>query len=214
MCSSYSTDREITMLKLHYTGPKPLINQHGVFFKTGKIDKYLYLPIAIGILKMIDTQEREPTPHAVAIPHRSAFSNSTMLETLQHYEPELAQHVQKEEKAYEKHIDAMITLVENRHSLTEEEKEIWIRNIRIMTPYMIQREINKLYYIHTLKHIKHLICHNNVTEITTDFELRHWHVMRSISGNLEYGTKSTSTSIRVESNREGKRIVKLLINLC
>jgi len=42
------------MLKLYYTGPKPQISQHGVFFKKGKEDKYVYLELATKILLAID----------------------------------------------------------------------------------------------------------------------------------------------------------------
>lgn len=197
------------MLKLFYTGYKLEINQHGVFFNTGKHDKYLYLPIAVNILTLLD-KAHETT---VVINRMEKLSDAAILEMIRRYEPELETHVKAEEKAYERHIAEMIALVRDKERLSEIEKSTWIRNIEIMRPYMIQREINKLYYIHTLKHIKETIYTKRITEIQIDFDMMKWHVMRSIAGNLSYGVKSVSTQITVEPNREGKKMVKLLTGI-
>ena len=42
------------MLKIKYAGPRPVINQHGVFFKDGKEDKYNFLLTALKILISLD----------------------------------------------------------------------------------------------------------------------------------------------------------------
>ena len=41
-------------MKLEYAGLKPVINEHGISFKDGKEDKFIYLSFAIGILNAID----------------------------------------------------------------------------------------------------------------------------------------------------------------
>ena len=41
-------------MKIEYAGPRPIISQHGVQFKDGKEDKYVYLMISIQILQAID----------------------------------------------------------------------------------------------------------------------------------------------------------------
>ena len=42
------------MMTIKYAGPRPTISHHGVEFKDGKEDKYVYLMIGIQILKAID----------------------------------------------------------------------------------------------------------------------------------------------------------------
>ncbi|SFV53631.1 hypothetical protein MNB_SV-12-1788 [hydrothermal vent metagenome] len=200
------------MLKLHYTGPKPTINQHGISFKNAKIDKYLYLPIAIRILRTIDKKYTTQKSHNIYIDNHDNYSDEEMLQTIKEYEPELEKHVEAEERAYEQHIYNLIEEIKNKSSLNKEEKNIWLKNIEIMKPYLLQREINKLYYIHAIKHIKKLIYKYEISEIDIDFTLKDWHVLESISGNLEQGVKSVSTTIKVDTDINGISVVKLLVN--
>ena len=195
------------MLPLHYTGPKPTISQHGIYFRDGKEDKYVYLKIAVSSLLSIDKLRNERYHGRTSDP----ITDAEILEVLKAYEPDLEAHIAEEEKRYEAHIDAMIEDVK-AHPLPEEDRQAWISNIAIMRPYMIQREINKLYYIHCLKAIKEIIHRDNIKEIDIEFGLHNWHILESIAGNLEYEVKSVHTAIKVESNREGKLIAKLLIN--
>lgn len=46
-------------MKIKYAGPRPQISHHGVSFKDGKEDKYVYLMIALQILKAIDKDYEE-----------------------------------------------------------------------------------------------------------------------------------------------------------
>ena len=190
------------MFKLYYTGPKPIISQHGIFFKNGKEDKYVYLKTAVSVLLSIDKNQSDANIQ---------LTDSNIPDILQSYEPELEKHIVAEEARYEAHIQTMIEEV-HCHPLSHEDKETWIRNIHIMTPYMIQREINKLYYIHTIKAIKEVIHQDKIIEIDIDFDMKNWHILSSIAGNLEYGVKSIPTDIKVEPDKEGELIVKLLIN--
>jgi len=201
------------MLKLHYTGPKPIINEHGIFFKNGKIDKYLYLPISIRILKTIDRDYITKKSHCLYIKNHDDFTDKEMLDTIKLHEPKLSEHVEAEELAYEKHIADIIEQVKNKKYLKEIERETWLKNIEIMKPYLLQREINKLYYIHSIKRIKELIHEHKIYEIDMDFTIKDWHVLESISGNLEQGEKSVLTNIKVETDKHGVSIVKLLINI-
>jgi len=198
------------MLKLHYTGPKPIINQHGIFFKNGKIDKYLYLPISIRILKSIEKDYGKKN-HDIYVKNHDDFTDIEMLDTIKEYEPRLEEHVEAEERAYEEHISALVKKVKNKLYLTEEEREAWLKNIEIMKPYMFQREINKLYYIHSIKHIKKLIEKYKISEIDIDFTLKDWHVLESIAGNLEQGHKAISTDIKVEKDSKNNNIIKLFV---
>lgn len=195
------------MLTLHYAGPKPLISQHGIFFKEGKEDKYIYLKTAIYILLSIDKEGSKKYPGS----DYGNISDTDIPIILQHYEPELEKHIEEEEARYEKHIDEMVAQV-NSYILPKEDKDTWINNINIMRPYMIQREINKLYYIHCIKAIKEIIHQEHIKEIDIAFSLSSWHILASIAGNLEYGVKSVHTAIKVEPDKEGKLVTRLLIN--
>jgi len=200
------------MLKLHYTGPKPVISQHGIFFKKSQEDKYVYLKVAIKILLSIDKQYKNSQKHQIYINSDNKLKDKDILEILQTYEPNLEKHIISEESKYEKHIDSEIEKVQNNHSLNQEEQRVWINNINIMRKYMIQREINKLYYIHIIKAIKKIIYEDDIKEIDIDFSIQHWHILESIAGNLEYGVKSIHTAIKIIENSDGTLVTKLLIN--
>jgi len=198
-------------LKLQYAGPKPIISQHGIFFKNGKEDKYIYLKMAVNVLLAIDKDYNRQDKYETYIEDHNNLTDEKLLEISAIYEPNLEEHVENEEKQYEKHIDIMIEEV--KHTLlTEEEKSIWINNINIMRPYMIQREINKLYYIHCIKAIKEIIHKEGIKEIDIDFSLQHLHILESIAGNLEYGTKSIPTMIKINPNKDGRMMARLYIN--
>ena len=195
------------MFQLHPTGPKPIISQHGIFFKTGKKDKYIYLKTAVFLLLSIDKQHYEKYKGSPS----ETLSDAEILEVLQAYEPDLEQHLVAEEQRYEAHIEAIRQQVRS-HPLTEDERLAWLNNIEIMYPYLIQREINKLTYIHCIKAIQEIIHKAQLKEIDISFSLKNWHILTSIAGHLEYGVKSVRTNIKTAMTKEGILIAKLLIN--
>ena len=200
------------MLKIKYMGPKPQITENGVFFKDGKEDKYLYLKTAAQILLSLNKTVKENDNLQVLVSNHEDLSDEDIINIIKRYEPKLEEHIQIEEKKYELHIQDEIKDVENHKVLNDEEKRVWINNINIMKEYMMQREINKLFYIHLIKAIKDIIKENSVHEIDIDFSLEHWHVLSTISGNLEYGTKSVSTTIKMEVNENKDFFMRMIIN--
>ena len=195
------------MLRLHYVGPKVFISQHGISFKKGKEDKYIYLHTAVFLLLAIDKHRQNRYSRAPS----ETLSDQEVLEVLQAYEPDLEQHVAQEEQRYETHIEEMREQARS-HPLTEDEHKAWLNNIEIMRPYLIQREINKLYYIHCIKAIQEVIHQERYREVDISFSLKNWHILTSIAGNLEYGVKSVRTAIKVAISKEGILIARLLIN--
>jgi len=200
------------MLKLKYMGPKLEISKDGIFFKDGKEDKYVYLKTAAEILLSIDKVYKENENYKVLIQNHNNLSDEHIIQIIKEHETDLEKHIEDEELKYEKHIQNQIKDVQEKKLITDEEKKVWINNINIMKNYMIQREINKLYYIHLIKAIKKIIKKNNIHEIDINFSLEHWHVLSTISGNLAYGRNSVSTSIKTEVNENNEFYMKMFIN--
>ena len=198
------------MLTLHYAGPRPFINQHGVFFKDGKEDKYVYLELTAKILLYIDNISKKDDHFTITFQEKQKLSDTDIIEIIKFYEPNIEKKVQDEEIKYNIHIQNMIDDV-NKTDLSQVEKDVWIKNINIMKPYMLQREINKLYYIHYIKKIKSIIKSEHIKELDIAFDLENWHILESIAGNLEYGVDSVSTLMKVEPNEDGTPILKLVI---
>ena len=200
------------MLKLKYMGPKLEISKDGIFFKDGKEDKYVYLKTAAEILLSIDKVYKENENYKVLIQNHNNLSDEHIIQIIKEHETDLEKHIEDEELKYEKHIQNQIKDVQEKKLITDEEKKVWINNINIMKNYMIQREINKLYYIHLIKAIKKIIKKNDIHEIDINFSLEHWHVLSTISGNLAYGRNSVSTSIKTEVNENNEFYMKMFIN--
>jgi len=195
------------MLPLHYVGPKPIISHHGVFFKPGKEDKYVYLKTAVYLLLSIDKHADEKYSGSI----HDNMSDREIIQVLQAYEPKLEEHILEEEHRYEAHIESMKKQA-YAHPLTDEERKAWLNNIKLMRPYLLQREINKLYYIHCIKAIQNIIHDEHLQEIDINFSFKNWHILSSIAGNLEYGVKSVHTAIKVVPDPKGTLVAKLLIN--
>jgi hypothetical protein len=198
------------MLPIKYVGPRPLISQHGITYKDGKEDKYIYLQVAIEILQDIDHDYEEKKSYSHLI-RKEPLPQKEMDKILAHYEDELSQKVIEEEKNYEKKIQDEIQTVENMTHLSDIEKEVWINNIELMKEYRIQRAINKIYYMHCINDIKKLVLKNHIKEIDTPFDKKFWHVLETLQGALEVGKGSVDTKLEEVTTDDGRMIMKLYI---
>jgi len=199
------------MMQIHYAGPRPRISHQGVFFDKGKEDKYIYLNAAVGILQAIDKDYTVQDRYETFIHKNNKFTDEKIVEILKQYDADLETEIEQGVRQYEQHIDEMAKRVKVK-PLSEEERRIWITNIHMMRPYLLQREINKLYYIYAIRMIKNIIRQKKIREIEIDFTLLNWHILESIAGNLEYGTKSVPTRIKIEPDNNGRTVARLYIN--
>lgn len=197
-------------MTLKYVGPRPIISQHGIQFKDGKEDKYVYLMIALQILKSIDKDYEIHKSYSYDT-STQRLSNEEMISLINSYENNLTQAVSIEEKNYELRIQEEIDQIKSRDNLQEIEKTAWINNIKVMTKYRIQRAVNKIYYMHCIKLIKDVILRENIIEIDTPFYEKFWHVLQTIQGSLEEGRKSVHTEILVKHDENNNMIAKLII---
>ncbi|MCK5293533.1 MAG: hypothetical protein KAJ49_02695 [Arcobacteraceae bacterium] len=197
-------------MKLKYMGPRPVISQHGIQFKSGKEDKYVYLMIALQILKSID-KDYNSTKSYNYDTSTKRLSNIEMIKVINSYENNLDKTILSEEKNYKLRIKKEIQIIKDRTNLKKIEKTAWVNNIKLMSNYRIQRAVNKIYYMHCISHIKSVILRENIKEIDTPFYEKFWHVLQTIQGSLSEGRKSLYTDIKVVTDENGKMISKLFI---
>ncbi len=198
-------------MNIKYAGPRPTISHHGIEFKEGKEDKYVYLMIGVQILQAIDKDYKEQSSYSYDL-HTKRVDDQTMLDTMQNYEPNIIKEVDDELFNYSKHIENEILKVQESRILKDIEKEIWINNINIMKNYRQQRAVNKIYYMHCIKNIKEIIKRENIKEIDTPFYEKYWHILQTIQGSLETGQESKHTELKVFKNKESIMMAKLLIS--
>lgn len=196
-------------MKIEYAGPRPMISQHGIDFKDGKEDKYVYLMISIQILQAIDKNYEEHKSYSYDTKTKR-FSNDEIHQILNSYSTTLEQDVEDAEKSYTQKIDEEIEHIKMRTNLKESEKNVWVNNLEIMRNYRIQRSINKIYYMQSIELIKEIIKREEIKEIDTPFYEKYWHVLQTIQGALEEGRRSVHTELKIERSNENM-IAKLII---
>ncbi len=197
-------------MKIKYAGPRAMISQHGIGFKDGKEDKYVYLMIGLQILQAIDKDYKEEDSYSYDT-NTKRIGDTEMLSIMQSYELNLEEEVQNEKSAYELKINKEIDAINCRDNLKAIEKKAWINNIKIMKNYRIQRAINKIYYMHCIHKIKEIIKRENIKEIDTPFYEKYWHVLETIRGNLEVGRDSVKTNLHITNQHDGNMIAKLVM---
>lgn len=199
------------MMQLKYAGPKPMISEHGISFKDGKEDKYVYLIIAIQILTSID--------HCDYTNDSFCYSNDTqrlnedeMLKVILHYHPDIEKTMTKEINDYLVHLDEEIEDVKQHHLLSPIEKEVFVGNLQVMKEYKIQRAKNKIFYMHIIDTIVEVIKAKKIKKIQTPFYERFWHTLQTIQGHLS-STKSTlSCELKVLEEANGLEAVLKIHN--
>ncbi len=195
---------------IKYAGPRPTISHHGISFKEGKEDKYVYLMIGIQILQAIDKNYKDNKSYSYDLETKRVLDDE-MLTVMQHYEPTLENIVSEEATSYEEHLTQEIDQIKQRTNLKDIEKQVWVNNLEIMKNYRIQRAINKIYYMHCIKNIEIIIKRERIKEIDTPFYEKYWHVLQTLQGNIEEGKNSIHTDLQIESTENKTITAKLLI---
>lgn len=197
-------------MTIKYSGPRPVISQHGIEFKDGKEDKYVYLIIATQILVAIDKDYDEQKSYSYDTATKR-FTDDELLNIMLSYEPDLKERVIQEELSYEKHLDEEIEQIKNKTDLQKVEIEAWVNNLKIMKKYRIQRAINKIYYQHCVHDIAKVIKREKIKEIDTPFFEKYWHTLQTIQGALSEGRDSVGSDLKIEQTDKGM-IAKLFVN--
>ncbi|WP_415405816.1 hypothetical protein ACLHDG_08610 [Sulfurovum sp. CS9] len=197
------------MLKVQYVGPRVEISNHGVAYRKSKEDKYVYLMVALEILKNIDNDAERKKLYS------HDFENKALEEVLHSilkcHESSVEEKVKEEGHQYEQKMLQEIEYIRNLPHLTDIDKEVWIKNIELMKVYRIQRAINKRCYIHCIQNIIQVIKNKQIQEITTPFNKSFFHVLNSIRGALIAGKPSLDAKVMEENNKDDQMIVKLSI---
>jgi len=196
-------------MRIEYAGPRPMISEHGVEFKEGKEDKYVYLMISIQILQAIDKDYEGHKSYSYDT-KSTRFTNDEIHAILDSYSTTLEKDVENEEIFYAKKIEEEIDHIRERTNLKESEKQAWVNNLKIMKNYRIQRAVNKIYYMHSIALIRDIILRENIKEIDTPFYEKYWHVLQTIQGAVEEGRNSKHTKLEIQKIDDSNNMVAKL----
>lgn len=183
------------IMKLEYAGLKPIINEHGVSFKDGKEDKYIYLSFAIDILMAIDHTYIEKKTYSHIL-KENRLTPDEILSQLLKFHPELEVTMTKEIENYKIHLKDEENHMLKSPILNQIEKDTFQSNLEIMKEYKIQRAKNKIFYFHCIETIVETIMKYGVKEIDTPFNERFWHILQTIQGELSI--KKISSNLKFD----------------
>lgn len=183
-------------MELKYVGLKPVISEHGISFKDGKEDKYVYLSFAIDILIALDHNYVHNVKYSHTLNEQRLAPNE-ILEILLKSHPNLENTMDEEISAYTIHLDKKEADINNQTHLSEIEKQTYIANLRIMRDYLIQRAKNKIFYEHCIDTIAQSIIHHKIKELNTPFNEKFWHILQTIEGKLSL--HKVSSNLKVEN---------------
>ncbi len=198
------------MSEVHYVGPRVEISNHGIVYKLSKEDKYIYLMVALEILKDIDN-DYDKKPY-YSHPFENKLLDEKDLHTiLKYYENDIEECVTEECEKYKEKMKHEIEFIQNQPYLADIDKDVWIKNIELMKDYRIQRAINKIYYMHCIKDITEVIKHKKIKEIITPFNKNFFHVLNTIKGALITGKPSLDAKVFEEMDKNNNIITRLSI---
>lgn len=199
------------MSKIHYVGPRVEISHHGIVYKRSKEDKYIYLMAALEILKNIDNNYEKQRSYSHHFENKK-LEEAHLHTLLEYHEDDLEECISDECKKYKQKILDKIEYIKTLPHLSNVDKEVWIKNIELMTEYKIQRAINKMYYMHCIKDIVQVIKHKKIKEITAPFNKNFFHIFNTIKGTLITGIPSLNTKVTNENDKENNMVIKLYID--
>jgi len=186
-------------MKIEYSGPKPIISQHGISFKEGKDDKYIYLKHSLQILKAISHEYNKNQNYSYYI-KTDELSQDEMIDMVLKFHPDMQMILNMEVNNYAQYLRREENEVNNSHVLNEDEKKIYLNNLKIMEKYKIQRMKNKIFYRHIIETIKEQIFEHKIKKLTTPFNEKFWHVFQTLQGEMSSCKNSVESEIKVNDD--------------
>ena len=172
-------------MKLKYTGPKEIISPHGVSFKNGKDDKYVYIHPTLQIYKAIHHDYEKNKIYTLNLEGRR-LNDDELLENILSLRENLKTEVEDSIYDIKTYLDEEIEQVEEHKDYNDEEKKVYKNNLIIMKNYRIQREMNKLIYNKLIQIVVDDIFEHKIKEINAPFNERYWHIFQTLQGELSH----------------------------
>jgi len=196
---------------LKYTGPKEMISAHGISFKSGKDDKYVYIYPAYQLYLAFhhDYEKGHIYSHNIQGKRKN---DDELLDEILSISPDLKNRVEQKIINFETMLDDEIEKTKDHKEYNEEEKKVFKNNLILMKQYRIQRETNKIIYYELINAIVDEILDHKIKVINSPFSERYWHIFQSLQGELsEHNHRSIASNIETLHDENSIRI-KLNIN--
>lgn len=170
-------------MNLKYVGPKPIISHTGIEFDNNKEDKFVYLNIAIQLIKALRDENLRGSTYKYEA-DTSRLERDELFSELKKYCDDLTSIIEVENHSVEDDIEHDIQRAQESRILSEEEKETLQKNIEIMHDYLIQRSVNKAVYYCAIEKLAEVISNAHIEYIVVPMYETFTHVLHSVQGAL------------------------------
>lgn len=171
-------------MSIKYAGPKPIISHRGISFDNNKEDKYIYLNVAVQILKSLDHEYVKDKVYTYDITTQR-LSEDELIGELRRCCSNFDELIKIQNHNIENEIDGLIKKAHGSAMLNDEEKIALENNIQIMHEYLIQRAINKNVYYCVIDRLASVIKELKIDYIVTPMFQTFLHTLHSVQGSLE-----------------------------
>lgn len=192
---------------LKYVGPKAHISETGITFDNNKEDKYVYLHIALQIIKAIDHEYMEDRVYTYNADTKR-LNNDELYNASRAYCAEIDKVIDEAENSAKDYVEELLQRAHENTLLDETEREILIKNISMMRNYIIQRAVNKAVYYCVINALAELLKKDNIDYIVAPMFQKFAHVFHSVQGVLINQKVPINSTMEIYEE-DGKLLVKL-----
>ena len=196
-------------MKLKYAGPKAVISQHGISFKQGKDDKYIYFSYIYEILNALNNNYEINKNYSYQI-KKEELNLEKLSTIISNYNPNFLLEMDEKIDFYMKNLDEEENRITNSVPLTNIDKDVFISNLQAMKEYKIQRARNKIFYFYCIESIVKIIILNKLKIIDMPFNGKFLHVLKSVQSKLS--SEKINSTLKIEQENDNLKI-KLITNI-
>lgn len=183
-------------MQVKYVGPKPLISQTGISFDSQHDDRYTYLNIAVQLLQALDHHYFEDKTYHYAVDSRR-LTDREILEGIKTYCQDLEKMVQASMEAEEAIIDEEIKRTKESATLSDEEKEVLLKNIAVMRNYRLQYSTNETVYNCAVRSLAGQVKQEHIDYIVVPMFQRFAAVLHSVQDELVHQKFSLDSKMEI-----------------
>ena len=196
-------------MKLKYAGPKAVISQHGISFKQGKDDKYIYFSYIYEILNALNNNYEINKNYSYQI-KKEELNLEKLSTIISNYNPNFLLEMDEKIDFYMKNLDEEENRITNSVPLTNIDKDVFISNLQAMKEYKIQRARNKIFYFYCIESIVKIIILNKLKIMDMPFNGKFLHVLKSVQSKLS--SEKINSTLKIEQENDNLKI-KLITNI-
>ena len=182
------------MIKIKYIGNKAVIDERGVSFDS-KHDKYVYIEPAIHILDMVYSLNEGKITDKITL--KLNLTQKEIFSILYRSMPNFDELHDKKIEQYKQHLLDKEQNSKKQINLTQEEKDAYYSNLKIMREYNIQRATNKIVYEEIINSIVKIILEKKVAKIVVFYNEQFLHAIESIETTLAREKAAPRTEIKI-----------------